>query len=126
MNNNEAFKKGTKAFHEGKPRSAYSDPAFNKFTNPGTFGSLNQSHFVNWYKGWDTANLESDKANIAKRIFDPEQEYEESHERWLENLKLDQAHLNDLDAANSVCYTGVEFNKDGSVTLSADWIMRNL
>jgi hypothetical protein len=145
MNTDEAFIRGANAYHKGEIRAPILDPYFHPFTNMTMIRhKLRIKLYTSWLKGWDTANLEYVESDIAeheaatkaeaynelilthgRQQFDPEQEHEEAHERWLENLRLDQAHLNELKASNTVCDTGVRFNKDGSVSLSAEWIKRN-
>ena len=142
MNQDEAFTRGANAFHKGEARQPLLDPQLHPFTTLNS--NITTGNLESWLKGWDIANLQHEEYDIAEHQaaakaetlneqilthgphqYDPEQEHEEAHERWLENLKLDQAHLNELDATNTVRDTGVRFNKDGSVTLSADWIMQN-
>jgi len=139
MNHEQAFIKGANAFLQDKPRQPYRDPHMHPY-----LCRVSADNLKSWLEGWDKANLEHVESDIMEHEAaakaealneqilthgpyrpDPEAEHEEARERWLENLELDQATLNQAEANNSVCDSGIKFNKDGSITLSADWIMRN-
>lgn len=126
---------GYEAFCNDHPRCPQTHPFFIGFS----ISSSKQTNLVVrtmakiWLKGWDQAKADYDYLNeneyvneakaeaLNEQILthgpyrpDPEAEQEEARERWLEHLEYKQT-LKD----------GVKFNPDGSVTLSAQWIMDN-
>ena len=146
MNKDEAFIRGANAFHKGESRNPLSDPQFHPFTNPSTaklyLMKAQKRHELlkSWLKGWDAANLEyveydileheaaakAEQKNeeiLAHGRFRLEPHEEEAHARWMEDLEY-KAQLKKIKETVKP-QEGVKFNEDGSVTLSAQWIMDN-
>jgi len=142
MNTAEAFIRGASSFYAGQKRNPSLDPLFHPFTNPSTPKNIDML-CNSWLKGWDDAKQEildaedmADHESAAKAEalneqilthgawqFDPIADLQERHERWLDDLQY-QAQLKQVKETVKP-QEGVTLNEDGSVTLSADWIMRN-
>ena len=126
---------GYEAFCNDHPRCPQTHPFFNGFAISSS--KQTKPHIIImakiWLRGWDEAKADYDYLNeneyaaeakaeaLNEQILthgpyrpDPEAEQEEARERWLEHLEY-----------KTKVQDGVSFNPDGSVTLSADWIMRN-
>lgn len=143
MNKDEAFTRGANAFYKGEKRIPYLDPSLHPFINQGSPGS--DIHIYRaWLKGWDKANLDCKESDMAEHdatakaealneqiivhgqwYADPQAEKDEAHARWVEDLEYKQRIKKELEQAAVKDPDGITFNKDGSVTMSADWIKRN-
>lgn len=138
MNHQEAFTLGANAYYKGESRSPVLDPAIHPFTQP--HSNITADNLLSWLTGWDTANLEHQEADQAEhegaakaeklneQILthgawrpDPEADYEDARERWMEDLDYKMSKLKETAQAQE----GVTLNSNGSVTLSAKWIMEN-